>query len=173
MNVFAQREQAVPLRTLDQALRKAGYPVSLSLSIAGEASDEQLDALDWEAAFVRWGEPEVHDVYLLARAPANETDARATIAQAIRVANNHPVSAGQLIVADHLRRTRTVYEVQILPAVLDNEDHLAWEALDTLLRRLAVEAEGMIHAEGGGFFDADGEPLLSEEDEDENETDAD
>jgi hypothetical protein len=162
-------EQAVPLRALDEALRQAGYPVSISMGIAGEATDEQLDALDWEAAFVRWHEPEIHDVYFLERAAASEEDAKALLGQAIKAANNHPESADRLIVADHLRRTRTVYEVQILPALLDDEDHPAWGALDILLRRLAEETDGLIHAEGGGFFDAEGEPLLSEEEPDEEE----
>ena len=66
--VFAQSETGVPLRTLLDALRRAGFPVGIGMEIAGDAIDAQLDDPLWETAFVRWQEPELHDVWLLERA---------------------------------------------------------------------------------------------------------
>src|SRR5262249_47012557 len=71
-------------------------------------------------------------------------------------------SAGRLIVEDHLRRTQVVYTVQLLPALLDNEDHPAWDALDVVLLCLAQQTEGIIFVQEEGFCDADGELLLAE-----------
>jgi hypothetical protein len=166
LRIFAPGAAAPPLRTMADALKAAGYPVTLSVGIAGEASEAQLDATDWEAAFVRWQEPELHDVYLITRyAVGTDEEADQAVEQAIRLAQNRPESADKLIVIDHLRRSQTMFEVQLLPALLADEDHAAWEALDVALRDLATRTEGLIYAEGEGFYDADGEPLLVEAEE--------
>lgn len=172
MFVFSLEETGATLRSLRDALIAAGHPVGVSTGIAGEAADEDLDATDWETAFVRWNEPEIHDVYFLLRdRVGKDPEVDRVIAEAAKLAHNRPESADRLIVADHLRRTRTVYEVQLLPVLEADEDHVAWIALDVLLRRLADETEGLIYAEGEGFFDADGEPMLVEEDSDADDAD--
>ena len=43
-----------------------------------------------------------------------------------------------MIVADYLRRTQTLYGLQVLPALLDEDDHAAWAALDVILRTIAA-----------------------------------
>lgn len=169
MFVFAIQETGVTLRGLRDALIAAGHPVSISTGIAGEAADEDLDARDWESAFARWNEPEVHDVYFLLRDRlGGEEDADRVYAEVARLVHNRPESADKLIVADHLRRSRTLYEIQLLPILEADEDHAAWGALDVLLRHLAEATDGLIYAEGTGFFDAEGEPLLPEETVDED-----
>lgn len=163
--VFAMDETTVPLRLVAETMNAADCPVSISVDIAGEATPEQLDALDWETAFVRWQTPEMHDVYLLERDVVGaDEEADQAVAMALQVAGNEAESAGRIIVVNHLRRTKTVYAVQILPALLDDEDHLAWLALDVLLRTLAANSEGIILAVGEGFYDEDGEPLLGQDD---------
>jgi hypothetical protein len=168
--VFCLREEAIPLRSVGETLRAADCPVSISVDIAGAATEAQLDATDWETAFVRWETPELHDVYLLERDLIGvDEDADQAVAAALRTVAGHPESAGRLIVANHLRRTRTVYAVQILPALLADDDHLAWSALDVALRTLAAEGEGIIFAVEEGFYDEDGEPLLVMDDLEERE----
>ena len=65
--VFAVERAAPPLRLLRDALHAAGYPAGIGTGIAGEASEEELGRTDWEAAFVRWQEPELHEVWLIER----------------------------------------------------------------------------------------------------------
>jgi hypothetical protein len=161
--VFALDETAVTLRVIAETMNAADCPVSISAGIAGEATPEQLDAPDWETAFVRWQTPEIHDVYLLERdAVGVDEDADQAVAMALQAAGNEVESADRIITLDHLRRTKTVYAIQILPALLDDEDHLAWAALDVALRTLAARSEGIIYAVGEGFYDEDGEMLLGQ-----------
>ena len=160
--VFCAAESAVPLRAVAETMRSADCPVSISVDIAGPATAEQLDATDWQTAFVRWETPELHDVYLLERDVVRADDeADEALVAALRAATAQPQSAGRIITLDHLRRTKTVYAVQVLPALIADEDHLAWSALDVALRTLAAEGEGIIFAVGEGFYDEDGEPLLA------------
>ena len=162
--VFAQSETSVPLRTLRDTLRRAGFPIGVGVEIAGDAIDAQLDDPQWETAFVRWNEPELHDAWLLERnAVGTDEEADQALTGALRWANNHAESGDKLIVADHLRKTKTVYACVILPAMLDDEDHPAWAALDVALRTLAEHADGLIYAQDEAFYDEDGEPLLGEE----------
>ena len=174
LTVFAIQDTGVTLRTIRDALQKAGYPASIGVEIAGEATDAQLDDLEWTSAFARWHEPELHDVWLLSRDVMDaDEEAKEAIARALRYVLVRPESADKLIVMDHLSRTRVVYACQILPAMLDadmagvleDEDHPAFGALDVALRALAEDGEGLIYAEGEAFYDADGEPLLAEEGE--------
>jgi hypothetical protein len=171
--IFALEETAVPLRVVAETMNAADCPVSVSVDIAGEATPEQLDALDWETAFVRWETPELHDVYLLERDVVGTDDvADQAVAMALQSAGNEVASAGRIIVMDHLRRTKTVYAVQILPALLADDDHLAWSALDVALRTLAANSEGIILAVGEGFYDEDGEALLGQEEQTEEQVES-
>ena len=170
LRVFALEFDAVPLRAVQEALEATGYPAELGVAIAGSANEEELDAPDWEAAFVRWKAPELHEVALLERDEREkDEEADAAIASGLRLIANSTDLAGQMIVADHLRRTQTVYQIQLLPAILAQDDHPAWAALDVALRCLAAHSNGLIYAEGEGFFESDGEMLLSEIDEDTEE----
>lgn len=154
----------VTLREIRNVLHKQGYPVGIGVEIAGEAIDAQLDDPAWETALVRWNEPELHDALLLERLHVgNEEEADTIRKQALQMAVNQPKSAGKLIVIDHLRRTEEVYACQILPAVLDDEDHPAWSALDIVLRTIAAPSDGIIYAVDTAFYDVDGEPLISTE----------
>lgn len=167
--VFALDRDAPPLRLLRDALLAEGRPAGISLGIAGDATDEELDAPEWEAAFVRWKEPEVHEVWLIERALFGEDEeADNVLAENLERVNSLPESAGKLIVADHLRSAKALYVCQLLPAMFDDEDHPAWDALDDALRTLAENTNGIIYGAAEGFYDTDGEMLLDEaEDEDE------
>ncbi len=154
-----------PLRTLLGAVRSAGHPAAVSTGIAGEATDEDLVREDWNAVFLRWTEPELHDVALIERDLTSESeDTRAYLKAALREVMNSDDPGGQLIVADHLRRTQAVYSVQILPALVEQEDHAAWGSLDIVLRCIAAQTDGLIAVPGEGYCDADGELLLAEND---------
>ncbi len=166
--VFALSGEGTSLRAVREALRQEEYPISIGVEIAGEADDVQLDDPFWETAFVRWHEPELHDVWLLQRYQIGmDEEADAVRTQALQLAVNFPESAGKLIVMDHLRRTHTVYACEVLPAMIDNanfaDDHPAWGAMSIALRELAMPTDGVIYAEGVAFYDADGEPLLAED----------
>lgn len=160
--IFSVDEAGVPLRCVEETLRSADCPVSISVDIAGPATAEQLDSAEWETAFVRWESPELHDVYFLERdVVGTGDDADQVLASALKTAIAIRIeSAGRLIVLNHLRRAKTVYGVHVLPALLADEDHPAWSALDIALRTFAADGCGIIFAVGEGFFDEDGEPLL-------------
>ena len=70
-----------------------------------------------------------------------------------------------MIVADYLTRTQVVYTMQLLPALLAEDGHDAWGALDELLRVVARASDGLIYVEAEGYCDADGELLLAETDD--------
>ncbi len=161
MIIFSMQEIGAPLRSVLDTMRNAGFPAAISYGVTGEADELLLDSTDWDSAFVRWLEPEWHDVYLLTRYRRGEEEAKDLIEEALQSAQNRIENAGKLIVSDTLRKSLNVYEVQLLPAMLFEEDHPAWNALDILLIGLAVAAEGIIYAEDEhGFFDSDGEALL-------------
>ena len=165
LRVFALTAEAPPLRILRDALTGAGYPVQLTLDIVGEASEEDLTLTDWEAAFVRWTQPELHEICLIERSATGEEDeAVEAIATGLHKITDTTDLAGGLIVGDHLRRSEAIYDIVILPALLADEDHRGWAALDVLLRTLAAHTNGIIYVPTEGFCDADGEILLAEED---------
>jgi hypothetical protein len=165
LRIFAQAENAPPLRHLLGALAAAGHPARIGVRIAGEATEEELESPDWDAAFIRWTEPELHEVCLVERLTLDEDDeAVAAVAHALREVASSGDHAGELIVADHLRHCRQLFDVTLLPALMDDSDHAAWSALDILLRTLAERANGLIYVQAEGYCDATGELLLSEED---------
>ena len=163
--VFTIGEKPPTLRTLLVALQREGYPIGFGTGIAGEAELEELEDRDWDSIFVRWNEPELHEVALLVKSICKEEHEAESLRQnVIRRIQNSDDEAGKLIVTDHLRRTQDIYALELLPAILENDDHPAWEALDILLRVLAEQTEGLIFAEGEGFCGADGEMILEESD---------
>lgn len=165
LRIYALTAEAPPLRVLRDSLIAAGYPIQLTLDIVGEASEEDLSLTDWEAAFVRWTQPELHEICLIERSLTGEEDeAVEAIATGLRKIVNTTDLAGGLIVGDHIRRSEAIYDLEILPALLADDDHPAWAALDVLLRTLAAHTNGIIYVPFEGFCDADGEILLAEED---------
>lgn len=161
--VYSLDAEAVPLDTMWEALRGAGLPAEITVGIAGPASVEELTAPEWEAAFLRWRTPEIHEVAMVDRMIVGvDEEADLAITRGLAQALNYPESAGKLIVADHLRRVKTVYLWELLPALLAEEDHPAWEAIDIAIRSLAQESDGIVYAQSEGFYDADGEVLLGE-----------
>ena len=162
--VFGLEKFGPSLQTLLEVLQKAGNPVEIGVGIAGPASAEELATTDWEAAFVRWTEPELHEVWLIERTVRErEEDAESFLKAMMQRIANHDDVAGQMIVLDHLRRTQTYYTFQLYDALYAEEDHPAWAALDVALRCLAEPSEGMIYAAAEGFYDAEGEMMLAEE----------
>jgi hypothetical protein len=164
--VFALMRDAPPLNVLRDALRAVGHPVEFGVGTAGQATKAELDSPIWEAAFARWMEPEMHEVWLIERmARGVDEEADQAIERGLRRAANSADAAGQLIVSDHLHRTQAVYVIELLPALLDDEDHPAWLALEVVLQTVAQHTDGLIYAETEGFYDADGEMILAETDE--------
>ena len=77
--VFATSGAAIPLAALSDALLAEGAPANLGVDIAGEATDEQLNDPDWEAALLRWLEPEVHEVALIERMSREDDEANSSL----------------------------------------------------------------------------------------------
>ena len=160
--IFAENPTPLPLNILFDALVLEGHPVHFSFGIAGEATAADLASTEWDTAFLRWTEPELHEICLLEAISVTETEAQETLNSFEKLISKNPDKAGQLIVQNQLRQTKTIYGIQLLPALIENEDHLAWEALDLLARSLAQNTDGMIYAEAEGFCDAEGELMLAE-----------
>jgi hypothetical protein len=132
-----------------------------------------LDASEWEAAFLRWKRPDVHDVALIERAlTGTDEEADQAIGDAMVRIVDAADAAGKLIAADHLSQSATVYLFQIMPPLILFPDHPAWDAIDVAARTLAAHSGGLIYADGAGFFDADGESLLALDEEDDNSSEA-
>ncbi|CCW36626.1 hypothetical protein CTKA_01247 [Chthonomonas calidirosea] len=166
MKVFSPSVETVRLREIADLFKASGHSISISTGIAGAATQEELENPNWEAAFVRWHTPELHDVYLLERSVVEaEAEAREAVEEALRFAYNWPDTAAKLITIDVLRRTQIVYDVQLLPVLFEDQDHPGWETLESLLRLLAAPGDGVIFAEEEGFFDAEGMPLILMEDD--------
>ena len=164
--VFAKAEAPIPLIALRDVLVTEGLPANFGIDIAGEASDDELNTNGWDAAFLRWLEPEVHEVALIeCLVRDRDEEADQLIGHDLDRIGRLSDVAGRMIVADHLNRTRSVYAVQLLPALLADDGHDAWGALDILLRFVAQAADGLIYAEAEGYCDADGELLLAETDD--------
>lgn len=162
--VFATSDSAPTLLSLREELRARGYPASFGVDITGEASDEQMNSTNWEAAFLRWSEPEIHEVALIERFLRGEDEeADSLLAEYARHTAPNTDAAGRLIISAHLKSTQEVYAIQLLPALFSDQDHSAWSALDILLRSIARQADGIIYAESEGFCDPDGEFLLTAE----------
>ena len=167
--IYALSSDAPTLNVLLKPLLDAGYPAGFGVTIAGEASEAELADPDWDAAILRWNEPEFHEIALLERAVVGQDEeADAAIAAGIAAAEALPLSAGRFITLDHLRHTLAVFAWNLQPALLDNDNHPAWEALDIALRTLAEKTDGLIYAEAEGFYDFDGEPMVADADFGEN-----
>ena len=161
--VFAVSASAIPLTALRDLLITEGLPASFGVDIAGEATDEQMSNPEWDIAFLRWLDPELHEVALIEPmvVAADEEAARLVALHLNRIARLSDV-AGRMIIAEHLNRAARLYTVQILPALLAEDSHDGWGALDIILRFLAQSADGVIYAEAEGYCDSDGELLLAE-----------
>ena len=174
LQVLAIDAGGFPLRTLHAALRTAEYPASLSVGIAGDATEAELESTDWDAVILRWNKPELHEIVLIERDIRKESpDAEAAIAEHLQRAANSGDAGGQLIVSDHLRKTNAIYSLQILPALLVDDDHAGWAALDVVMRCIAAETDGLIWVVEEGYCDSDGELLLALDDDDEEDADSD
>ncbi len=161
--VFAIKADSVPLIKLQNALDAEGYPMSFSVSIAGDAVGDALVGQEWDAIFVRWKEPEVHEVAVLERGTLlDDPEAQDILNYAHQIMTQSDDEVGVTIVADHLGKTQCVYALELMPAILDNDEHQAWEGLDVLLRALAEYSDGLVYAQGEGFCAPDGELLLIE-----------
>jgi len=159
--VIGQRKDGIPLQALHEALLEGGFPATFGVRTAGDATVEDLLSTDWETAFLRWQKPELHEVIFLEKwAIGQEAEAEALLKIVSKEAANLPMSGGKLLVDVVLESAKTLYTLDTLPALLDNEDHPAWGAIDVVLRTLAEWGEGIIYAEGDGFYDADGEPMV-------------
>jgi hypothetical protein len=169
LQVLAIDAGGFPLKTLQAALRTAEYPASLGVGIAGAATEAELESTDWDAVILRWNTPELHEIALIERDLRKDSpDAEAVIANHLQIASNSDDPGGQLIVSDHLRKTNAIYSLQILPALIAEEDHAGWAAMDVVLRCIAAETEGLIWVPDEGYCDSDGELLLAEEYADED-----
>ncbi len=159
--VIGQRKEGVPLHVVHEALQEAGFPATFGLQLAGDAPVEALLSPDWETAFLRWQKPELHEVILLQRwVLGSESEAEDTLKLVSKEAQKLPMSGGKLLIDTVLESAATLYTLDTLPALLADEDHPAWGAMDIVLRTLADWGEGIIYAEGEGFYDSDGEPMI-------------
>ena len=161
--IYALSSAAPPLNVLLKTLRDAGHPAGFGVAIAGEATESELSAPDWDAAILRWSEPELHEIALLERSIiGQDEEADAALVLALERAEALPLSGGRFLTLDHLRHTVAVFAWTILPPLIELDDHPGWEALDLALRTLAEETDGLIYAEPEGFYDYDGEPMVAE-----------
>ena len=161
--IYATNSAAPPLNVLLKILRDAGHPAGFGVAVAGEATEAELSAPDWEAAILRWNEPELHEIALLERwRIGQDEEADAALVTGLERAEAMPLSGGRFLTLDHLRNTVAVFAWNILPPLIDLDDHPGWESLDLALRTLAEKTDGIIYAEPEGFYDYDGEPMAAE-----------
>ncbi|MBC7529626.1 MAG: hypothetical protein H7308_19025 [Chthonomonadaceae bacterium] len=173
--IFALDTKIPPLRTLWSEAKEEEMPLQLGVFIAGEATEEELDAPEWESVFVRWTEPEIHDIALLETYTFEEPEGEELSRKATELLSALPQDSSRFVLEQHLLNVKRLYVIQTLPALLDDEDHAGWDGIDLVLRVLADVTGGVIYAEGEGFYSAEGTPfytpdlLLGNESEDEDE----
>ncbi len=164
--IFSRSLEILPLKFLQEAMVEMGYPSSLSISAAGDCTEEELELTDWDAVFLRWKEPELHDICLLEWDILGDSETAAEIRSAAAlVTHDHPDEAGRWIVQGHLADTKAVYTCSLMPPLVDDEDHPGWEALDCILREVAANTDGIIYGGEDLFFDEEGDPLLQDPNE--------
>lgn len=160
---LAKYPEGVPLQKLYEALLLEEYPARLRVGITGDISDEELAAPTWEAAFVCWTEPEVHEVCLILHISKQDEAFHPILQQQNQILSSMDTREPEYpVIAEALRQVQALYAVQLMPALFDDEDHPAWESLDLILRCFAQFGDGFIYVEAEGYCDAYGELLLAE-----------
>jgi hypothetical protein len=159
--VVAKQVATPPLTLLDEVLRHGEYPARLGVRTAGDATVDELHSTAWDAVFLRWQKPEIHEVILIEKQILGmEEEATEILASLNRFTSTLPTSGGKLLIEEHLRETKVIYAFYTLPALLADADHPAWDAINALLCALADHTEGMIYALEEGFYDSEGEPMI-------------
>lgn len=163
--IFARQEIAPSLALLDKALKQGNLPARFGVRTAGDATEEELQSRDWEATFLRWQKPEVHEVILLEKLVLGvDEEAEEALRSAQAYTTSLALSGGKLLIEEHLRETAIIYAFYTLPALIADDDHPAWDSLNLLLCTLAAHTEGLIYAVGESFYDSEGEPMIIEVD---------
>ncbi len=162
LQIYAIDDNPPSLRIIQQEYWVQEVPISFTFGISHENDIAEMDSNLWDAMFVRWMQPTVHDVCLIVSYRlGTDEDAKALIERALKRAGRQPVDEMQRIVIDTLHASRMVISVQFLPALLDDQDHAAWDALGSIVSSLATLSNGIIHVEGEGFYDDAMAPLLT------------
>ena len=155
--MFAAAGPNPSLGTLLDLLLASDLPVSLSVSGAGPATTADLAAADWDAAFVRWEEPEIHDVWYLEHGlTASDEAAQVALAAACAWVNSVGDRSLQAALLPMLLAVQSVYTIAVLPAMTADDDHPAWEAFAELVEVVASACGGVVYAPEEGFYDAQG-----------------
>ncbi len=162
LQIFALDDYPPSLRTIQQEYWVQEAPISFSFGVSNDNDIADIDSTSWDAMFVRWMRPTVHDVCLVVcERRDNDEDAEALIDRALQRVGRQPKGEMQKIVVETLNASRIVISVQFLPALLDDQDHLAWDALGSIVSSLATLANGIIYVEGEGFYDDAMAPLVT------------
>ncbi|MDE2125871.1 MAG: hypothetical protein KGJ62_04710 [Armatimonadetes bacterium] len=155
--MFAPAGPNPTLEMLLGTLHASDMPVSFSVSGAGPATPAELASSDWEAAFVRWEEPEVHDTWYLERgAVATDEAAQTAVAAACVWLNRSTDRDLQAELLPLLLAVNSVVTVAVMPAMTADDDHPAWDAFADLVQVVAGACSGIAFAPDVGFYDSDG-----------------
>ncbi len=167
LQIFALDDDPPPLSTILQEYWVQEAPVSFSFGVSNQNDSADIDNCKWDAMFVRWLKPSIHDVCLIVSDRiGHDPEAEALLARVLkRVARQNPDEMQKLVV-ETLKVTRLVISLQFLPALLDDPDHPAWDALGSIASSLATLANGIIYVEGEGFYDDAMAPLVTLTEED-------
>ena len=160
--VFLKDRESAPLAEVQKAFSASGTPAVFRFGTEGDASETDLQNARWDAAYLCWTTPVIHETWMLERALSTDEDGQQVIAEAMTVAMAQEDEAGRLIVADHLSKTTEIIMFDPQPALFADEDHAAWDVMDLALLTLAEIGDGLIYAVEDGFYDSEGELLLEE-----------
>ncbi len=159
--IFALDPEIPALRLLLNASQEEALPFQFGTSIAGEATPQELDAPEWESVFLRWTDPELHDVALLAVYLPEEPEGEDLLQSASALLAEGPKDNSRAVLEQHLLSVKRIYALEPLPALRDAEEHEAWSGIDLILRTLAEASGGVIYAEGEGFYSPEGDPFYT------------
>ena len=115
LTIFSLDTRTPSLRTVWQEVKENGLPLQIGIAIAGEATEEELNFADWDSAFLRWTEPEIHDIALIAVYDPDEPEGEEAIRVAVEFLLTMPPSSSRVVLETHLKNVKRVYAFQTLP----------------------------------------------------------
>ena len=146
LRVFCASDELPPLAQALERLSEEG----IELRLDAEHSAKNADAADWRDAAVL--DAASKRAFVVEATRAEEDDLVADeIQEFLDLLEDVPDSPEKARVADHLRRTRAVVAAQVLGGADDD----GLEAAVSFLSFFAERCDGLIQADGTGFFEGD------------------
>jgi len=143
MRVFCRKAEAPTPGEILQALTRATLPAELHPDVdvdLGDAGWEQL-----ALALTKDGGPLVVDRDVASRGDA----VREEVDEFLKAARSAPRTKASREIVAHLRDTKQIFGLQVPTSSIDSK---GWAIAHAVMRFLAARCDGLVHADGEGFY---------------------